>query len=132
MFKVKYQYRNRLAQLLKREIKSLGLIDTWAMYESIRISATMEALGTLDITINAMYYYKYLDSMSGVYTGIPRTRAGYDITEDWMAKPEFKAIVQEIYKDYVEWLTKKYSILQMAKLMSKPQITINVQDIGAG
>lgn len=130
MFKVNYKYRNRLAQLLKREIKSLGLIDTWALYESIRISATMEALGTLDITINAMYYYKYLDSMSDEYTGIPRTRAGYDITEDWMAKAEFKEVVQQIYKDYVDWLTKKYSILQMAKLMSNPKITINVQDIG--
>lgn len=132
MFKVNYKYRNRLAQLLKREIKSLGLIDTWALYESIRISATMEALGTLDITINAMYYYKYLDSMSGEYTGIPRTTAGYDITEDWMGKAEFRAIVQEIYKDYVDWLTKKYSILQMAKLMSNPKITINVNDVGVG
>lgn len=129
MFKVKYQLRNRLAKLLKQEIKSLGLVDTWALYDSIRISATMEALGTLDIVINSMYYYKFLDNYSVNYAG-PRTREGYDITQNWMARPEFKEIIQEIYKDYVDWLSRKYSILQMARLMSNPKVTINVNDIG--
>jgi hypothetical protein len=132
LFKVNYKYRNRLAQLLKKEIKALGLVDTWALYESIRMSVTMEALGTLNMTINAMYYYKYLDSMSGEYTGIPRTTRGYDITEDWMKRAEFKEIIKDIQKEYFLWLANKYPILQVATLSQKLKIEIFVNDIGQG
>lgn len=130
MFKVKYKYRNALAKLLKQEIKNLSLIDTWALYESIRISATMEALGTLDIVINAMYYYKFLDSMSKEYTGIKRSVEGFDITKNWMDRPEFSAIVRDIYADYISWLTEKYTFLDGARLVSNPRVTISVNDIG--
>ena len=34
-FKVKYAMRNKLARALQKEVRTLGLIDTGALYDSI-------------------------------------------------------------------------------------------------
>ena len=79
-FKVKYATRNRLAKSLQKEIQSLGLVDTWALYDSIRISAVSSpSLNVIDITINALYYYFFLDE--GTSRGIPP----YSITDKWLS-----------------------------------------------
>ena len=61
-FKVKYATRNKLARSLQKEIRALGLIDEGTLYDSIKISAVSgEVINELMITINAMYYYLFLD-----------------------------------------------------------------------
>ncbi len=62
-FKVKYATRNKLARSLQKEIKNtLGLYDSGDLYRSVRISAmTGTKLNVVEITINALYYYLFLD-----------------------------------------------------------------------
>ena len=84
-FKVNYATRNKLAKALQKEIRSLGLIDTGALYDSIRISAmTGDELNKVNITINAMYYYLFLDE--GTKRDGEIMIAPQKITEKWLAK----------------------------------------------
>ena len=49
-FKVKYSTRNKLARSLQQEIKDLGLVQEWTLYDSIRISAmTGDELNKINI-----------------------------------------------------------------------------------
>jgi len=52
-FKVKYATRNKLARALQMEIKKLGLVADWAMYDSVRISAMQsDNFNNITITVN--------------------------------------------------------------------------------
>ena len=61
-FNVLYKTRNKIAKTLRRIIAEENLIDTEALYDSIRINAKIPALGELEIQINAMYYFGYLNN----------------------------------------------------------------------
>ena len=118
-FKVKYATRNKLARSLQREIRSLGLIDTSALYDSIRISAmTGSRLNEIDLTINAMYYYLFLDE--GTVNGIPP----YSITDSWLRRSEVQQILQEVAAEYIQWQFETYPLLEMAKILNNPRINI--------
>lgn len=118
-FKVKYATRNKLAKSLQREIRSLGLIDTGALYDSVRISTVSSPkLNVIDITINAMYYYLFLDE--GTVNGIPP----YSITDSWLRRSEVKQILSEIVKEFIQWQLVEYPLLDMAKILNNPKVNI--------
>ena len=62
IFNVKYKTRNKVAQTLRKIILEENLIDTTALYDSIRINAKIPALGELEIQILAMYYFGFLNN----------------------------------------------------------------------
>ena len=118
-FKVKYATRNKLAKSLQREIRSLGLIDTGALYDSVRISTVSSPkLNVIDITINAMYYYLFLDE--GTVNGIPP----YSITDSWLRRSEVKQILAEIVREFIQWQLVEYPLLDMAKILNNPKVNI--------
>lgn len=118
-FKVKYATRNKLARSLQKEIKDLGLVDTWDLYNSVRISAmTGSELNVINLTINALYYYLFLDE--GTSRGIPP----YSITDKWLKRSEVKEIIAEITQEYIAWQFEKYPLLEMAKILNNPKVSI--------
>lgn len=118
-FKVKYATRNKLAKSLQKEIRSLGLIDTGALYDSVRISTVSSPkLNVIDITINAMYYYLFLDE--GTVNGIPP----YSITDSWLRRSDVKQIITEIINEFIQWQLKEYPLLDMAKILNNPKVNI--------
>jgi hypothetical protein len=118
-FKVKYATRNKLARSLQQEIRSLGLVDTGALYESVRISAmTGDELNTINMTINAMFYYLFLDE--GTSRGIPP----YSITDNWLRRSDVQAILAEVTQEYIAWQFEKYPLLEMARILNNPKISI--------
>lgn len=118
-FKVKYATRNKLARSLQQEIRSLGLVDTGALYESVRISAmTGDKLNVITMTINAMYYYLFLDE--GTKRGIPP----YSITDSWLRRSDVQQIIAEVVQEYIAFQFEKYPLLEMAKLLNNPKVNI--------
>ena len=118
-FKVKYATRNKLAKALQQEVRSLGLIDTGALYDSIRISAmTGDELNRIDITVNALYYYFFLDEGT-VYID------AFNITDAWLASSRVQNIISEIVQEYIQWQFEKYPLLEMAKILNNPKVFVN-------
>lgn len=118
-FKVKYSTRNKLAKSLQKEIRDLGLIDFGTLYDSIRISAmTGDELNKINITINAMFYYLFLDE------GTSRGIEPYSITDKWLKRGDVRDILSEVTQDYIAWQFEKYPILEMAKILNDPIVSI--------
>lgn len=118
-FKVKYSTRNKLAKSLQKEIRDLGLIDFGTLYDSIRISAmTGDELNKINITINAMFYYLFLDE------GTSRGIEPYSITDKWLRRGDVRDILAEVTQDYIAWQFEKYPILEMAKILNDPIVSI--------
>lgn len=118
-FKVKYATRNKLAKSLQKEIKDLGLIDEGTLYDSIRISAmTGDELNKINITINAMYYYLFLDE------GTSRGIEPYSITDKWLQRGDVRDILAEVTQDYIAWQFEKYPLLDMARILNNPIVSI--------
>jgi hypothetical protein len=118
-FKVKYATRNKLARSLQQEIRSLGLVDTGALYESVRISAmTGTELNVINMTINAMFYYLFLDE--GTSRGIPP----YSITDNWLRRNDVQQILAEVTQEYIAWQFEQYPLLEMAKILNNPKVSI--------
>lgn len=118
-FKVKYATRNKLARSLQQEIRALGLVDTGALYESVRISAmTGTELNVINMTINAMFYYLFLDE--GTSRGIPP----YSITDKWLKRSDVQQIISEITQEYIAWQFQQYPLLEMARILNNPKVSI--------
>lgn len=118
-FKVKYATRNKLARSLQQEIRALGLVDTGALYESVRISAmTGTELNVINMTINAMFYYLFLDE--GTSRGIPP----YSITDKWLRRSDVQQIISEVTQEYIAWQFQQYPLLEMAKILNNPKVSI--------
>lgn len=118
-FKVKYATRNKLARSLQQEIRALGLVDTGALYESVRISAmTGTELNVINMTINAMFYYLFLDE--GTSRGIPP----YSITDKWLKRSDVQQIISEVTQEYIAWQFQQYPLLEMAKILNNPKVSI--------
>lgn len=122
-FKVKYATRNKLARALQQEIRQLGLVDTGALYESVRISAmTGNELNVINMTINAMFYYLFLDE--GTQRDGQQMIPPYSITDSWLRRGDVKAIIAEIVQEYIAWQFKQYPLLEMAKILNNPKVFI--------
>jgi hypothetical protein len=122
-FKVKYSTRNKLAKSLQKEIRDLGLIDFGTLYDSIRISAmTGDELNRINITINAMFYYLFLDE--GTKRNDVQAIPPYSITDKWLKRGDVKDILAEVTQDYIAWQFKNYPLLDMARILNNPIVSI--------
>lgn len=122
-FKVKYATRNKLARSLQQEIRSLGLVDTGALYDSVRISAmTGSELNVINMTINAMFYYLFLDE--GTQRDGEQMIPPYSITDNWLRRSDVQQIIAEVTQEYIAWQFEKYPLLEMAKILNNPKVSI--------
>lgn len=124
VFKVKYPTRNKLARSLQKEIKNvLGLYDSGDLYRSVRISAmTGTKLNVVEITINALYYYLFLDE--GTMVDGQQRIPPYYITENWLSRSDTQQILGEIAAEYIQWQFENYPFLEMAKILNQPQFNV--------
>jgi hypothetical protein len=111
-FNVLYKTRNKIAKTLRRIIAEENLIDTQALYDSIRINAKIPALGELEIQIVAMYYFGFLNN--GTINMLP-----FDLCAKLTARLNAEGTTAEIYQQYTEWMAKRYPILQVATILGQ-------------
>jgi len=116
-FKLKYKIRNKAAQVLRKIIREEGLIDTATLYDSVRINAKFTNEGNLRIEILAAYYFGFLNN--GTITIEP-----YDLVRTFNLRLESEGIISEMYSQYIEWLSGKYPLIQVAGMLRKKQNVI--------
>ena len=124
IFNVKYKTRNKIAQTLRRIILQETLIDTGSLYDSVRINAQIPALGQLEIQILAMYYFGFLNN--GTVNMLP-----FDLCAKLTAELQNNGITAEIFDQYTQWMSERYPILQVARILGeKTSLVYTFEPIG--
>lgn len=124
VFNVKYKTRNKIAQTLRKIILAETLIDTGALYDSVRINAQIPALGNLEIQIIAMYYFGFLNNGT-------INMASFDLCAKLTAELQNNGTTAEIFDQYTQWMTDRYPILQVAKILGdKTSLVYTFEPIG--
>jgi hypothetical protein len=122
-FNYKYPLRRRVANTLKKVIKDEGLIDTWTLYDSVRINAKVTTEGNLRIEILAAYYFGFLNNGTG-------TIAPFHLVRKFNDALEMNGLIGEMYGMYVQDLAKKYPILELGNLLrKKPKVIYDFQPL---
>jgi len=118
-FNVLYPTRRKMATILKRIIRNDVVDGEGTLVESIRINAKITGFQKLEIQIVAMYYFIFLNNGAFLWNG------GVITPRDYVAQftDELNAagITAEIYRQYTEWLTKKYPLVQAVEVLEKQQ-----------
>ena len=124
VFNVLYPTRKKIQKIMQQIILREGLIDTEALYDSIRINAKVPALGELEIQILAMYYFGFLNN--GTVNMLP-----FDLCAKLTRELDSQGITGEIYSQYTEWMTQRYPILEVARILGdKRSIIYTFEPIG--
>lgn len=118
-FNVLYPTRRRMANILKRILRNDIVDGEGTLVESIRINAKITGFQKLEIQIVAMYYFIFLNNGAFLWNGGVITPREYvaQFTEELNAA----GITAEIYKQYTEWLTKKYPLVEAVEVLEKQQ-----------
>jgi hypothetical protein len=118
-FNVLYPTRRRMATILKRIIRNDVVDGEGTLVESIRINAKITGFQKLEIQIVAMYYFIFLNNGAFLWNGgviTPR-----DFVAQFTDELNAAGITAEIYRQYTEWLTKKYPLVQAVEVLEKQQ-----------
>ena len=120
VFNVLYPTRRKMAYILKRIIREDIINPTGStLINSIRINAKIDNFEILEIQIVAAYYFIFLNNGAALDNG------GFIVPREFVSKFTYEldksGITQEIYDQYVEWLTKRYKILDVAPILEKNQ-----------
>lgn len=122
-FNYKYPLRRRVANTLKKVIKDEGLIDTWTLYDSVRINAKVTTEGNLRIEILAAYYFGFLNNGTG-------TIAPFHLVRKFNDALEMNGLIAEMYGMYVQDLAQKFPILELGNLLrKKPKVIYDFQPL---
>jgi len=124
VFNVKYKTRNKIAQTLRKIILAETLIDTGALYDSVRINAQIPALGNLEIQIIAMYYFGFLNNGT-------INMASFDLCAKLTQELQNNGTTAEIFDQYTQWMAERYPILQVARILGdKTSLVYTFEPIG--
>jgi hypothetical protein len=116
-FNVLYPTRRKVANVLKKIILDEGLIDTRTLYDSIRINAKVSSEGNLRIQIVAAYYFGFLNN--GTSTIVP-----FDLVRKFNTKLEQEGLINEMYGQYIDKLTKTFPILDLGGFFRKKLVVV--------
>jgi hypothetical protein len=118
-FNVLYPTRRKMATILKRILRNDIVDGEGTLVESIRINAKITGFQKLEIQIVAMYYFIFLNNGAFLWNGgviTPR-----DFVAQFTEELNAAGITAEIYRQYTEWLTKKYPLVQAVEVLEKQQ-----------
>ena len=118
-FNVKYPTRRRMANILKRILRNDIVQNNGTLVESIRINAKVTGFGSLEIEIVAMYYFIFLNNGAFLWNGGVITPRDYVNT--FTRELANAGITNEIYAQYVEWISQNYPILEVAEILESDQ-----------
>lgn len=111
-YNYKYPLRRRVANTLKKVIKDEGLIDTYTLYDSVRINAKVSTEGNIRVEILAAYYFGYLNNGTA-------TIAPFRLVKKFNDALEMNGLIGEMYGMYVADLAQKFPILELGNLLRK-------------
>jgi hypothetical protein len=111
-YNFKYPIRRRMANTLKKVIKDEALIDTYTLYDSVRINAKVSTEGNIRIEILAAYYFGYLNNGTA-------TIAPFHLVKKFNQSMEMNGLIAEMYGMYVSDLAQKFPILELGGLLRK-------------
>ena len=118
-FNVLYPTRRRMANILKRILRNDIVENNGTLVESIRINAKVTGFGSLEIEIVAMYYFIFLNNGAFLWNGGVITPRDYVNT--FTRELAAAGITNEIYSQYVEWISQNYPILEVADILESDQ-----------
>ena len=118
-FNILYPTRRRMAALLKRIVRNDIVQNTGTLVESIRINAKVTGFGSLEIEIIAMYYFIFLNNGAFLWNGGVITPRDYVAT--FTRELAATGITNEIYAQYIEWISQNYPILEVADILESDQ-----------
>ena len=113
-FKIKYKTRVKLQKAIQQIIRQEGLIQEYTLLNSVRISSATGDLNKLYLTINAVYYYMFLDGGADLWND--GVIAPFKITERALDSPLGKQFQEDAVQEYVEWMTQNYPILDVGRI----------------
>jgi hypothetical protein len=113
-FKIKYKTRLKLQKAIQQIIRQEGLIQEYTLLNSVRISSATGDLNKLYLTINAVYYYMFLDGGADLWNG--GKIAPFKITQRALNSPLGKEFQQDCVDEYVKWMTDNYPILDVGRI----------------
>jgi hypothetical protein len=123
-FKVGYKTRLKLQRAIQQQIQQKGLLDTYALKDSVRVSSATGDLNQLYVTINAIYYYMFLDKGADLWNG--GVIDPFDITQDALSSQLGKDFQKECVDAYVNWMLANYPILDVGKI-SVSKLKVNIK-----
>jgi hypothetical protein len=123
-FKVGYKTRNKLQRAIQRVIREEGLVQEYTLLDSVRVSSTTGDLNQLYITINAVYYYMFLDEGAELWNG--GMIKPFDITEQALNSSLGKQFQQECIDAYIAWMLTNYPILDVGRI-AVDKMNINIK-----
>jgi hypothetical protein len=115
-YNFKYPIRRKMANTLKKVIKDEALIDTYTLYDSVRINAKVTTEGNIRVEILAAYYFGYLNNGTA-------TIAPFHLVRKFNDSLEMNGLIAEMYGLYVSDLAQKFPILELGNLLRrKPKV----------
>ncbi len=118
-FNVLYPTRRKMIAILRRILNDDIVENNYTLVDSIRINAKITGFEKLEIQIVAAYYFIFLNNGAHLWNGGVITPRNY--IEKFTYELGAAGITAEIYSQYVEWLTKRYSLLDVAPILEKNQ-----------
>ena len=118
-FNILYPTRRRMAAILKRILRNDIVAGEGTLVESVRINAKVTGFGTLEIEIVAMYYFIFLNNGAFLWNGGVITPRDY--VAQFTRELGAAGITAEIYNQYINWLAKKFPILEIGEILEEDQ-----------
>lgn len=118
-FNVLYPTRRKMATILKRIVDNELADGEGTLVNSIRINAKVTGFQKLEIQIVAAYYFIFLNN--GAYLWNDGVITPRDFVAQFTDELNNRGITAEIYRQYTEWLTKKYPLVQAVEVLEKQQ-----------
>lgn len=118
-FNVLYPTRRKMARILKRIVDKELADGEGTLVNSIRINAKITGFQKLEIQIVAAYYFIFLNN--GAYLWNDGVITPRDFVAQFTDELNSRGITAEIYRQYTEWITKKYPLVQAVEVLEKQQ-----------
>jgi hypothetical protein len=119
IFNVLYPTRRKMATILKRIVDNELAGGEGTLVNSIRINAKITGFQKLEIQIVAAYYFIFLNN--GAYLWNDGVITPRDFVAQFTDELNNRGITAEIYRQYTEWLTKKYPLVQAVEVLERQQ-----------
>lgn len=113
-FRATRNHERQLIRIFQKVIKENELIDTGALYKAVDVNVQITNAGLMLIDVSSMDYLKYLYER-------------FFLLENFMAKPETKKVTQEIFKDFVQEIVKKYPMTSAIKKIENLNTRVKAQ-----
>jgi hypothetical protein len=131
-FKVKSKERKAIQRAIERQIQKYGLVDTFAMKDSVRIAAgSRVSLNKVYITVVALYYYRFHDTFASNGFSTKNGINPVDITIDAFQDPRVQETLATIYEQYDAWLRKEFPLMGIAKIKNDPEVLVGFEFYGS-